>query len=82
MAKQAAARPVGAKAPGKEGVIQRTRRFIVDVKIELDKVTWPTRQDLKASTSVVLIFLGILAIMIGGMDVVFQNIVILLFRLA
>ena len=47
----------------------------------MDKVTWPSRDELKASTSVVLIFLVILAVIVGVMDIVFQNIVIWLLRI-
>ena len=70
-----------AKDAGKAGVIDRTKNFAQDVKTEMDKVTWPSRDELKASTSVVLIFLVILAVIVGVMDVVFQNIVIWLLRI-
>ncbi len=70
-----------AKEAGKTGVIDRTKNFAQDVKTEMDKVTWPSRDDLKASTSVVLIFLVILAVIVGVMDIVFQNVVIWLLRL-
>lgn len=70
-----------AKDAGKIGVIDRTKTFAQDVRSEMDKVTWPSRDDLKASTSVVLIFLVILAVIVGVMDIVFQNIVIWLLRL-
>lgn len=62
-------------------VIRRGRMFVDDVRTETEKVTWPTREDLKASTSVTLVFLLILAAMIGGMDVVFQNAVLWLYRI-
>ena len=70
-----------AKDAGKTGVIDRTKTFAQDVRSEMDKVTWPSRDDLKASTSVVLIFLVILAVIVGVMDIVFQNVVVWLLRL-
>lgn len=69
------------KGQGSPGAIERGREFVNDVRTETEKVTWPTRDDLRASTSVVLVFLGILAVMVGGMDIVFQNLVLWMYRI-
>lgn len=69
------------KAQENPGVIKRSQNFVQDVRTETEKVTWPTREDLKAGTSVTIVFLLILAVMIGSMDVVFQNIVLALYRI-
>ena len=61
--------------------MSRSKAFIQDVKSEMDKVTWPTREDLKASTTVVLLFLFILAFTVGVLDFVFLNVVNIMFRL-
>ena len=63
------------------GIVARTKSYLSDVRSELGKVTWPTREDLKASTTVVMIFLALLAIIIGAMDQVMQRAVVLLFSL-
>ena len=63
------------------GFVSRSKAFIQDVKSEMDKVTWPTREDLKASTTVVLLFLFILAFTVGVLDFVFLNVVNIMFRL-
>jgi len=65
----------------KPNILVRTRGYIHDVKVEMDKVTWPTRADLKASTTVVLLFLALLAVLIGSMDLIFQRAVLLLYSL-
>jgi len=65
----------------KPNIITQAKVFLQEVKTEMDKVTWPTRDDLKASTSVVLIFLAIMSVMVGILDVVFQNIVLALLRI-
>ncbi|PCJ48963.1 MAG: preprotein translocase subunit SecE [Candidatus Hydrogenedentota bacterium] len=65
----------------KPNILVRTRGYIHDVKAEMDKVTWPTRADLKASTTVVLLFLALLAVLIGSMDLIFQRAVLLLYSL-
>jgi preprotein translocase subunit SecE len=66
---------------GKPNLIQQVKTFAQEVKVEMDKVTWPTKEDLKASTQVVLIFLAIMAILVGILDVIFQNVVLALLRI-
>ena len=63
------------------GFVNRSKAFILDVKSEMDKVTWPTREDLKASTTVVMLFLLLLAFTVGVLDFVFLNVVNIMFRL-
>ena len=70
-----------AQAPAKPGPIAQAKVFLQEVKAEMDKVTWPTRPDLKSMTSVVILFLGILGVIIGMMDFVLQNLVLWLFRI-
>ena len=49
--------------------------FFNDIKLEMSKVSWPTRDELIGSTIVVIISLAILAIFIGICDVVVSKIV-------
>ena len=63
------------------GFLARSKSYFDDVRIEMTKVTWPSKEELKASTVVVLIFLGILAVVIGAMDLGFQEAFVLLFGL-
>ena len=58
----------------------RARGYLDEVRTEIEKVTWPTFEDLKVHTIVVLVFLGILALIVGAMDVTFQKAVLTLFR--
>ena len=58
----------------------RLRNYVLEVRTEIEKVTWPSFDDLKAHTIVVLVFLGILAVIVGAMDVTFQKAVLTLFR--
>ena len=60
--------------------VSRVRTYTGEVKTELEKVTWPSREDLKAHTTVVLFFLALLAIVVGLMDAVFQRAVLTLFE--
>ena len=56
------------------GRIGRFFQFLRDVRNELRKVTWPTFDELKKATTVIIIFVSILGIAIGLMDVLFQKI--------
>ena len=46
--------------------------FFRDVRAEVRKVTWPTSEELKKATLVIVIFVTILGIVIGLMDTTFQ----------
>ena len=59
----------------------KVRVFYDEVMTEMAKVTWPSWEELKTSTSVVLLLLGILAGIIYAYDVVFQVVMFNLFKL-
>ena len=50
------------------GAIQRLTQFLREVWIELQKVAWPTWQELKSSTAVVVVAVTLIAIFIGLID--------------
>ena len=54
------------------GRLGRAVDFFRDVRGELRKVTWPTTEELKKATLVIVIFVAILGIVIGLMDATFQ----------
>ena len=49
--------------------------FFKDIKIEMSKVSWPTKVELVGSTAVVLGSLAILSVFIGICDLVLSKIV-------
>lgn len=51
------------------GFINKALQFLREVKVELKKVTWPTRQQTIGSTVVVLILVIIISFFLGGVDV-------------
>ena len=65
----------------KIGLVTRIKDFYQEVMTEMSKVTWPTRDELKTSTSVVLLLLLVSAAIIYFYDVVFQVLVVGLFKL-
>ncbi len=48
-------------------------KFLHDVRIELSKVTWPTRKDLTQSTIVVIVAVVIAGVYIAALDGAFSN---------
>jgi preprotein translocase subunit SecE len=49
--------------------------YLKDVKLEMSKVSWSTRDELIGSTIVVLVSLGILSLFIGICDIILSRIV-------
>jgi preprotein translocase subunit SecE len=49
--------------------------FIHEVKIEMEKVSWPEKKVLKITTGVIVFFMLIFALYIGIVDIVFSKIV-------
>ena len=60
---------------------QRTgaRQFLKEVRQELKKVIWPTRQELTTYTIVVLVTVVVLTSYVFGLDVVFSRLVLNVF---
>jgi preprotein translocase subunit SecE len=44
------------------------RHFLADAKVELKKVTWPTRKELLSTTAVVIILVLLIAFFLGIVD--------------
>ena len=58
--------------PKLAGRISAARGFLVDVRSELKKVTWPTRQELGDATKRVIIMTLLIGVVIGVLDRVLQ----------
>ena len=50
-------------------------QFLREVKVEIKKVTWPTRKEIIASTAVVLLTTIIIASFLGLVDLLLSEIV-------
>ena len=72
----------GADAAVTTNVFVRIRELYDEVLAEMAKVTWPSMDELKTSTSVVLFLLTVIAAIIYGYDLVFQFVVLGLLKLA
>lgn len=49
-------------------VMQKVMQFLNDSKVELKRVTWPSRKQTMASTFVVIIIVFVMAIYFGMID--------------
>lgn len=56
--------------------VQRSHAFLLLVRGEVRKVTWPSRDDLRRSTVVITILVIIIGVVIGLMDFVFSWVLI------
>lgn len=55
--------------------IGKIRQFTLEVQAEMKKVTWPDWEQLRNATGVIIVFVLIIAAIIGLMDLVFRQIV-------
>ena len=59
---------------------ERVRTFFKEVQVEIRKVSWPTRNELRDSTIVVIATVLIVAAYVGAVDRVLGTAIGLLFR--
>jgi preprotein translocase subunit SecE len=52
--------------------------FAGEVRAEVQKITWPGREELRRATLVILAFVAFVAVLIGLMDIVLQYLVVTL----
>lgn len=55
--------------------VKGMKDFAEGVQVEMRRVTWPDREQLRNATAVVLVFVIILGLIIGLMDWVFGGVV-------
>ena len=66
------------KAP--VGWMDRTREFFKEVRVESARVSWPTREELRGSTMVVIVMVLLVSVFLFVVDRVLAAGVHLLFR--
>jgi preprotein translocase subunit SecE len=55
-------------------VLAKAKNFFDDVKVELTKVTWPTRKETFATSWVVVVIIFVIALYLGACDVILAKI--------
>jgi preprotein translocase subunit SecE len=53
--------------------MQKITTFLESVKIELGKVTWPTRKETVATTGVVVMITFLISLYLGGCDIILSK---------
>jgi preprotein translocase subunit SecE len=61
------------------GWFGRARRFVIEVRAELGRVTWPTRREVYATTVVVILVSVMFGVYLWGVDLMLSAIVRQLF---
>ncbi len=56
------------------GLVSKLIRFLKEVKLEIKKVNWPTRENVIRYTLIIIVSPLIIAAFLGGLDVVFTSI--------
>ena len=60
-------------------MVERIKAYLTDTRSELKKVTWPSRQELRESTQVVIVSTLIVTIFVGVVDQILSRIIKLVF---
>jgi len=55
-------------------------KFVMEVKSELQKVTWPTKDEVIRLTTVVIVISLIVAAFVGGLDFLFTKLIELILK--
>ncbi len=61
-------------------VVKKITNFFSEVKQELSKVSWSTRQEIMGATAVVIVITALLAIFIGIIDLFLSKILSVVFK--
>jgi preprotein translocase subunit SecE len=51
-------------------VLAKSNKFLQEVKVELGKVTWPTRKETVATTWIVVVIIMLISLYLGACDIV------------
>ena len=58
-----------------KSLLEKTKQFYTEVRVELKKISWPPRKETMASTSVVLIIVIIVSCFLGIVDLGLSKII-------
>ncbi|MCK8816221.1 preprotein translocase subunit SecE [Natroniella sulfidigena] len=59
----------------KKSATEKLKKFLREVKAELRKVNWPSKQELVSYTMVVIATVILISIFIGGVDLLFSSLI-------
>ncbi len=61
-------------------MLANTKKFLEEVKIELGKVTWPSRKETMATAWIVIVIIVAISLYLGACDVVLAKLMRLILR--
>lgn len=61
------------KASGKRNIVEKVVKYFREVYGELKRVSWPTKKELVSYTVAVVVFVVLMAVIVGLLDFVFAN---------
>ena len=64
----------------KDNFLTKTAQFLREVKVELKKVTWPSRKQTIGSTLVVIILVMIISLFLGAVDMGLSSLIRVVFQ--
>ena len=56
-----------------QSIPKKITNFLKEVQLEVKKVNWPTKEETLKYTFIVIVFSTLVAIFLGGLDVIFNN---------
>ena len=59
---------------------EKITNFIIEVKVEMQKVSWSSKDELIGSTTVVIVSTVLLAMFIGAIDIILSRFIGLILR--
>ncbi len=62
-------------------VIDKLKEFLLGVRAELERVSWPERAQVQSATILIVILVSILAAVIGALDLVITQVLGLFYRI-
>ena len=80
--KKPLAAPKKPAASGKpsDGIVAKSLQFLREVKVELKKVTWPSRKQTLGSTVVVIVLVMLISLFLGVVDMGLSNLIRIVLR--
>jgi preprotein translocase subunit SecE len=57
-------------------------RYFRETAVELRKVSWPSRQEAQQLTLIVLVVVAVMSAFLGGLDLLFAQLIALLLKIA
>ena len=54
-------------------MFKKISKFLTEVRVEMSKVSWPSKEELKGTTMVVIVITLILSVFIFGVDKILQG---------